>query len=369
MASPFVSALATQLQLTENEKNILAAADVKSPEDVDSLVRAFPSIARFGLRVPLISDAVARSLKPSYIEMAQRLARQRPTVGMGAMPPMNARFPSGTSIGMPPNVPPLTPPVGSGPSAPIDLRPAHSWPVRNQGDRGTCVAFGSTACVEYHHFPLGTVPDYSEQFLYWAIKDHSADLRKHKDGTRLCYARDMLVSDGICDEASWQYDPKIVNPVSGQTAADPSRATKIAAAGRKLSTRTYVENPRSAAREVLRLLQAGHVVAVSLTVVKDPSDPNLPNNWNTPNAWAYGRVLSPPPSSIVVDGGHCVCLTGFVPDPTEPKGLGYFIVRNSWGTDWALNVPFPAQSLSPEQGYGEISAYYLDTYCWELYTC
>ena len=41
-------------------------------------------------------------------------------------------------------------------------------PVRDRGQRGTCVAFGSVALREYL---LGSQDDFSEQFLYWACKE------------------------------------------------------------------------------------------------------------------------------------------------------------------------------------------------------
>jgi hypothetical protein len=100
------------------------------------------------------------------------------------------------------------------------------------------------------------------------------------------------------------------------------------------------------------------VVAVSLPVFVDPmTAANGPNNWTTPIGWLYGRVLNPPPRSIVV-GGHCVCVTGFAPDQNEPNG-GHFIIRNSWATAWGSQAPASGAWRSPEAGYGEISASYV----------
>jgi hypothetical protein len=137
------------------------------------------------------------------------------------------------------------------------------------------------------------------------------------------------------------------------------------AASHKITAATYQRRPSGAAALVLQLLGAGRPVAVSLPVFRDPAVPSGPINWATPVAWAYGRILNPPARSVVA-GGHCVCVTGFVPDASEPNG-GYFILRNSWGADWANLAPAPGSSYSPEQGYGEISATYVDAYCWELF--
>jgi hypothetical protein len=88
-----------------------------------------------------------------------------------------------------------------------------------------------------------------------------------------------------------------------------------------------------------------------------------PSNWTTAVGLSYGRVLNPPARSVV-SGGHCVCVTGFVPDPTEEVG-GHFIIRNSWGTIWGASLPAAGYN-APEPGYGEVSASYVDMYCWEL---
>jgi hypothetical protein len=87
-------------------------------------------------------------------------------------------------------------------------------------------------------------------------------------------------------------------------------------------------------------------------------------NWSTTSALVYGKVINPPRRAITV-GAHAVCVTGFVPDDTEPKG-GYFIFRNSWGVDWSSAAPDPANTYSPEPGYGQVSATYVDQYLWEM---
>jgi hypothetical protein len=119
---------------------------------------------------------------------------------------------------------------------------------------------------------------------------------------------------------------------------------------------------------VLGLLGKNRPVAVTLPVFKDPL--GRTDNWNTRVARTYGRVINPPPTSLAV-GGHAVCVTGFRPDAAEPHG-GYFVFRNSWGVSWASTAPASAvlggagTYFSPEPGYGDISASYVDSYLWEV---
>lgn len=356
MSSDFIDQLAKELNLSEAELGVLNQADARTAEDVDSLVSAFPSLAG-RVRLPLLSNAVGRRLRSDYVDGVESRRARPPRNGLGADAPPGSLVTRGTVVGV---VPPSAFTPAPSPLVAVDLR-VHPWPVRNQQGRGTCVAHATTACVEHMQFAAeGRASDYSEQFLYWAIKDHR-DPNRNQDSTLLQYARDTLQSDGICHETLCAYDGNIPTPVSGP---DPGGAAKADAAAHMYTPGAFMQRPSGAARTVLQLLHNGRPVAVSLPVFTDPTDPNGPNNWMTSVACSYGRILNPPPGAVA-SAGHCVCVTGFVPDAGEPNG-GYFIFRNSWDSYWAAAAPSPGSSYSPEHGYGEVSATYVNTYCWEL---
>jgi C1A family cysteine protease len=248
------------------------------------------------------------------------------------------------------------------PSAAIDLRVA-GWPVRDQGGRGTCISFATTACVE-HDDGTRPTPDLSEQFLYWAIKTHTADPHPNGVGTYLQYARDALGSDGICTEALWSYNGTQTQVESQGGGGNPTAGAVADAATRLKAGLTYQGfQGAGGAAAVLAGLQAGSPVAITIPVFSDPAVPNV-DNWSTSVALLYGRVLNPP-STASVSAGHAVCILGFAPDASEPNG-GCFIFRNSWNTSWASSAPAPGRSYAPERGYGDISATYIETYLWEL---
>jgi hypothetical protein len=365
MPTEFPTRFAREENLTEDERNFLDYMGVRSPEDVDSLLSGFPSISHAGVRVNVLSNAAALHMSnPAYTSIAASVAAHPPAVSLGAQAPPGVPTSPGSTVGMPPPMPFAAP---STPSTSIDLR-LTPWAIRDQGQRGTCVAFGTTACVEHSQSrATGGPAHFSEQFLYWAIKTHTNDPRPTTDGTWLQFARDALQSHGICNAHYWSYVGGVVSPVSGDTQADPSSAALADAAAHKFQfpPGSHIRRPSDATAMVIQHLQSGRPVAISLPVYRDPVSPPNENNWTTPVGWAYGRVFNPPTQASVI-GGHCVCITGFVPDPNEPNG-GHFVIRNSWGTQWGAQAPLSPYN-SPEPGFGEISASYVESFCWELLT-
>jgi hypothetical protein len=359
---PILAELPSGLQLTDLQMTVLRSTGVRTADDLHGLLSAFPSLAtQFGIASNRVTSAIAPRLSAAYA--ATISAAPPPPPAMGAIPPIGETYTLGTIAGIPP-LPslPVTNPSVTGVSSPIDLR-LPNWPVRDQGQRGTCVAFGATACVE-HWFSSSEPPnpDFSEQFLYYEIKTNSGDPSKTTDGTWLQFAEAMLHAYGICREATDPYvGPGPITPVSG---APPSAQAVAEASHFVVNPATYIRSPGAAAAKIVTLLQNGRPVAASFPVFTDPTTPTGPTNWTTPVAWSYGRVFDPPLQSVA-SAGHCVCITGFVPDATEPNG-GYFTFRNSWSAVWSSASPSPANSHAPEVGYGELSATYVDNYCWEL---
>ena len=145
----------------------------------------------------------------------------------------------------------------------------------------------------------------------------------------------------------------------------PSAAALAGAPARTHAAAVY--QPTSvatgSAQEILIHLHTNYrPVAISVPVFFDPAVPQS-DNWSTAMGYYYGYVLDPPPSSVV-RGGHCVCVTGFVPHTSEPLG-GYFTIRNSWSSWWGSLLPAPGYH-GPEAGYGQVSASYVDQYLREF---
>lgn len=362
------------LHLSDIEKAVLQRVGVRNFEELLSLVYYFPSLGQAGLDLAKLSnfamlnsgtEVLAATLSPTGLRIPP------PQFAQGALSPPGVPSPAGYEVPMPAGES-LPGDQAEQLTEPIDLR-LKPWAARDQGERGTCVAFAMTACRE--HFASGpgsaAAVELSEQFLYWATKTNTSDPLPKQDGTRIEFACQALAQDGICRGLLWPYNGTF-NPagcvppdVSHESSTDPSAAAQGDAVNWRHATGHYRRGAGGgdAAYVLDTLFKTRRPVAVSVPVFRDPASGAIGDNWSTPVGVQYGRVLDPPPTSLAV-GGHAVCVTGFLADATEATG-GWFIFRNSWGSSWARLAPTP-ESKAPEPGYGYISATYIDKYLWEV---
>lgn len=378
MNAAFIRELSQRVQLDPQEVAVLSAAGVRSYASLYNLVTAFPSVADAGLNLAKLSSAAARELPAMVAALSQTPPPMSipPTV-LGAMHPAGAPTPPGTviQIGGPAALPGYTfgatapgpttttaanlppPPVSGGR---IDVRRG-SWAVKDQGNRGTCVAFAVTACREFS-WGAGRL---SEQFMYWATKTKTADPAPGVDGTHIRFAKDALSRLGVCDDVLWPYSgvPNAANVSYEALPHVPSAPAQADALTRRLNTTVPTSVPPGTAAQVLwdALNTSRGPVAISLPVIQSPG--SATHNWNSPLAILAGEVGDPFMTGLCI-GGHAVCVTGFEPDPHESMG-GYFVIRNSWGGRWGTSLPAGGY-FGPELGYGQVSASYVNDYLWEM---
>lgn len=367
-------------QVSEQTARVLEASGAREPEMILSLLQAFPSLSKTGLvNSPALSNVVMKTAGSAAVNAVLATAasggpfgglrRTTSAPGYGAKEPPTARWKPSQSVPVPaaPSQAAAAPMsnVSIAGARQIDTRGCLPWPVRDQGQRGTCVAFGTAALRELLMCEQSDgLQDTSEQFLYWDIKTNSSDPQKTTDGTWIEYAFQSLGQAGICTEAVWPYNPfpTPTNVSQGGPNAPPAGSAQQAAQwAYQAAVHNHVTATSGNAQVIFNLLSNHRPVAISLPVFSDPLNPQS-DNWSTSAGWLWGRVLDPPPTSVVI-GGHCVCVTGFEPDATEPLG-GYFIIRNSWSPQWGAQLPL-AGHYGPEAGYGQVSASYVDQYLWE----
>ena len=238
---------------------------------------------------------------------------------------------------------PIQRPEGEAPEANLI---ACFGPVRNQGERGTCVAHATVAVLECQRRRLADDSDeLSEQFTYWLAK--SNDGFPNQDGTWLRVAMPLTEEDGSCLESVWPYNQAPIPGNEGQ--GPPPAGAEQDAANHRLVGPSQLPNRDPAAMRAT--LDSGRPLAISVPVY---------NNWySNPAANALGLIPMPLPNSVR-KGGHALCVMGYGWD-VDFAGGGYLIVRNSWGTVWA-----PQSPVAP--GYGAIPFLYVERYGWEGWT-
>jgi hypothetical protein len=209
------------------------------------------------------------------------------------------------------------------------------FPVRDQGERGTCVAFSAVALREYLD---GCSTELSEQFLYWACKqlDGSPDT----PGTYLSSALSALNTQGVCTRTTLPYCAEVI-PGDEAQGPPPSEAFDEARGYRMANSRTVAANCVNHYKHVL----AGTDGAPGMPVIIASL---VFNSWYRSAATHQsGKITLPLPGEAPLPGGHAMLLVGYQDDPSVPGG-GYFIVRNSWSDRWAARSPeAPGHALMP----------------------
>ncbi len=207
----------------------------------------------------------------------------------------------------------------------VELMPK-LFPVRDQGSRGTCVAFASTALREYLE---GYSTELSEQFLYWACK--SLDGYPDEAGTFIHSAMSALSTKGICPGEVWPYNPEPL-PDNESQSPPPNGSEQSALEFTMPYTRTVAPNCVNHYKQVLSGVDGlgGMPVVIASLVF---------NSWFRSAATRQtGKITMPLPGEEPLAGGHAMLIVGYQDDTSVPGG-GYFIVRNSWGESWAAVSP------------------------------
>ncbi|WP_198351761.1 C1 family peptidase [Streptomyces typhae] len=176
-------------------------------------------------------------------------------------------------------------------------------PVRDQGDCGSCVAFGTLAAAEGTYRVALKNPnleiDYSEAHLFHCHARREG--RTCGNGWWVDRALEAVKNSGVVDERCCPYTAGAQN-CPALCDSSPSRLTRIE------NWRRYV----TAASMKLWLCSEGPLIAC-LTVYED---------FFAYTTGAYRHVWG---EEV---GGHCVCVVGY-----DDEG-GYWICKNSWGEDW-----------------------------------
>lgn len=204
--------------------------------------------------------------------------------------------------------------------------------VRDQGDRGTCLAFAVTSAHEFRQsVDTGNLLNLSEEFLYWACKQIDDN---NVPGTSFESARVSLRDTGQPLEEFWPYD-------EARSDADPVSYQPPAAALTAKQFKADLERGQITAEAAKELVAREQAVLVGLRLTPEFYQP------------VGGRIAEPtePPTIL---GGHAVVLVGYEDEPQS--GKPFFVIRNSWGTSWG------------DDGYGYLTYSHFERFGLEIWS-
>jgi hypothetical protein len=185
----------------------------------------------------------------------------------------------------------------------VDLR-ALMAPVRDQGQRSTCLAFAVTAAHESGRGAGSPPEDLSEEALYWGCKRTDGNWTPV---TTFGSASTALGRWGQPLEVDWPYHPTRTDGVAYSSPGRPGVSGWFRSGLRKISV---------ALADVRTHLDAGTPVLLGLTLF---------DTFYRPDAAGH---IADPPSGANARGRHAVLAVGHQTDE--------LLIRNSWGTTWAL---------------------------------
>ena len=228
--------------------------------------------------------------------------------------------------------------------------------MRDQGRRGTCTAFATTAAVETAvHVMNGNKVNLSEQHAYWYGETTVEPATRYTYGLNAADYVQALADNAyeLRREKIWNYNPsrsmgaKVGNlyptscvGYSGEECSDYAfQSDEIPVFGGFLypdpmpnAGAFYVEDAVEIGTDALGLSIAKAVLDAQIPLV---AAIDVPSSFRAPTADGYVTYVAnqcPPPC-----GGHAVHVAGWVDNAALPaaaprgSGGGYFVLKNSWG--------------------------------------
>ena len=200
-------------------------------------------------------------------------------------------------------------------------------PPYDQGQEGSCTSMGwggmydflqlkairtKASNLEEYEFKANQYVPASHQFIYYNERLIEGDVDQD-NGAMVSTGAQVLAQYGFCDEVLWPY-------TSTDVYTKPSDDCYNEALNHKIST-SYTLSGQA---EILHCLASGFPVVCGINVFEELESQQVAET---------GILLDPADASQSI-GGHCVILSGF--DSSKQQ----FLIRNSWGANWALNGYF-----------------------------
>lgn len=205
----------------------------------------------------------------------------------------------------------------------VDFRPEQS-PVRNQGARGSCVAFAVSAAHDW----IAPITARSPEDALWAA--HQMGGNPRLEPTRVQFALEGLTRHGHASEAAWPYGSPAF-PADRPAIQSTLSLANLPPWRQVPTTTTFADVCAQLATGVAFILTLEH------------------NQRAWVEAHQSGVVDAAPGSKTV--GRHAVLAVGASSEGAE----AHLVIKNSWGDDWA------------DGGYACLSQRYFEHYLADLH--
>lgn len=214
--------------------------------------------------------------------------------------------------------------------------------IRDQGERGTCVAFALAGAVEILEHNAGTDVDLSEQNAYFLGKEYTNSWTVSGLDPFNSIATFANSSLGFCPSQSWPYNTQELSCTTYHTFYPASTCSATEAQGGGPDGMT--QDPVAAATSNI-IIATAHQLYGSIGRIRQalyrgyPVMLSIESEINFNVASQKGGVVAytfPEEDSEyedTEDAGHTPLAVGYQDDPSV-EGGGYIIIKNSWGPDW-----------------------------------
>lgn len=181
--------------------------------------------------------------------------------------------------------------------------------IRDQGQLGSCTAFGITGALEFQHMAQG-LPDvqFSELFVYYLERRMEGTIRQDS-GATIRDGMKCINLYGAALERAWPYNP------SSFMRKPPKAAWAEALAYRTVKYSAVAQDET----DLKAALASGLTIVFGFTVY---------TSFMSDAVAQTGIVPMPDLATEGVQGGHCVECVGY------NTADGTYVCRNSWGTGW-----------------------------------
>lgn len=192
----------------------------------------------------------------------------------------------------------------------IDLRTQYSLPAPyDQGNLGSCTANALGFCYQFLQIKFNTKYKFqpSRLFIYYCERalEHSVS---QDNGAMIASGILVLKTTGTCEESLCPYNiSKFTNKPSTTAYTQASKFKSLTSVG-----------INSNLLEIKNALADGFPVAFGFQVFESFES----------NSVSSTGIMSMPTTSEEIVGGHATVIVGYDDDKN------YFIVRNSWGSNW-----------------------------------